>query len=85
MESVTELDQRAYALYQQGDYAEALPLMFRVLEINEKVLGLDHREIAENLDGLAIMFDRLGQYGKALPLYQRALAIREKVLRPGAC
>jgi len=75
-----QLNQQAVQLYQHGKYQEALPLLQRTLEINEKVLGSGHERTATCLNNLGALYKALGQQDKALPLYQRALAIREKVL-----
>ena len=77
-----QLNQQAVQLYQQGKYQEALPLLQRTLEINEKVLGSEHERTAINLNNLGWLYEALGQYDNALPLYQRALTILEKTLGP---
>ena len=41
----------------QGNYADAEPLYRRSLDIREKVLGPDHRDVAFSLDGLAALLD----------------------------
>ncbi len=61
-------------------YDKAIPLAQRVLAIKEKVLGLEHIDVATSLKNLAKMYQAKGDYIKAEPLYQRLLAIREKVL-----
>ena len=47
----------------------------RALEIEEKVLGPDHTDVAMGLNNLAVVRKKLGDYKGALPLYERALAI----------
>ncbi|HTK09076.1 MAG TPA: FxSxx-COOH system tetratricopeptide repeat protein [Ktedonobacteraceae bacterium] len=61
-------------------YTEAEPLLQRVLRIREQVLGAEHLQVAEVLNGLASLYLRQGKYEQAEPLYQRALRIREQVL-----
>jgi tetratricopeptide (TPR) repeat protein len=63
-----------------GKYDEALPLAERALEIREKFLGTEHREVAAAIDNLAGIYADRGEYLKAEPLYRRALDIREKAL-----
>jgi CHAT domain-containing protein/outer membrane protein assembly factor BamE (lipoprotein component of BamABCDE complex) len=77
-----ELNQEAIRLYQQGRYAEAIPLAERVCEIQEKVLGPEHPDVAQSLNNLALFYKEIGSYDKAEPLYSRSLAIYEKVLGP---
>jgi tetratricopeptide (TPR) repeat protein len=75
-----QLNQQVADLYQQGRYAEAIPLYQRSLAILEKALGPEHPNVASNLNNLALLYHSLGDYAKAEPLYQRALAIDEKAL-----
>jgi tetratricopeptide (TPR) repeat protein len=69
------LDEQVDKLYQQGRYAEAIPLAIRALAIHEKALGPDHPNVAA-------LYDSLGEDAKAEPLYKRALAIVEKAFGP---
>jgi tetratricopeptide (TPR) repeat protein len=59
---------------------EAEPLLQWALCIGEHILGADHPQITEVLNGLASLFLRQGKYEEAEPLYQRALHIREQAL-----
>jgi tetratricopeptide (TPR) repeat protein len=77
-----KLLQRASKLLGAGKYEEALPLVERAREIRERVLGPEHRDVADALNTLALLYSRKGEYTKAEPLYQRALAIRERALGP---
>jgi hypothetical protein len=45
-------------------------------------LGLEHPDVATNLNNLAGLYDEQGRYVDAEPLYKRALAISEKALGP---
>jgi CHAT domain-containing protein/Flp pilus assembly protein TadD len=65
-----------------GKYDEALPLAERALDIRERILGPNHREVAAVVNSLGILYRKKGNYAKAEPLYRRSLAILEKVLRP---
>jgi CHAT domain-containing protein/Tfp pilus assembly protein PilF len=65
-----------------GKFDEAIPLVERVLEIREKILGPEHRDVAAALNDLAILYDSKGDHAKAEPLYLRSLAIAEKTLGP---
>jgi CHAT domain-containing protein len=75
-----KLNQQAIELYQQGKYAEAIPLLQQALEIRKKVLGLEHPHTATSLNNLAFLYQAQGNYSAAEPLYLQALEIRKKVL-----
>jgi tetratricopeptide (TPR) repeat protein len=77
-----ELINKAFALYQVGKSAEAIPLGQQALAIRVKLLGPDHADVATMLDGLGSLYEKEGRYTEAEPLYKRALTIREKALGP---
>jgi hypothetical protein len=58
------------------------PLLTRALAIKEKLLGLDHPDMALSVGNLAQLRVVQGQPGKAEPLYCRTLAIRKRALEP---
>jgi CHAT domain-containing protein/Tfp pilus assembly protein PilF len=72
--------EEALKLRHAGKYDEALPLVERALEIRERLLGPEHRDVDAAIDSLARIYTSKGEYVKAEPLYRRALAIREKAL-----
>ncbi|MFB2882394.1 tetratricopeptide repeat protein [Floridanema aerugineum] len=80
VEEAKRLGQQVIQLYQQGKYAEAIPLAQRSLAIREKALGSEHPDVALSLNNLAALYEQMGNYAQAEPLYQRSLAILEKVL-----
>jgi tetratricopeptide (TPR) repeat protein len=59
-------------------FAEAEPLMHRVIEINEAVRGKDDPVVATCLDNLAGLLQDTNRLAEAEPLVRRALAIDEK-------
>ena len=69
LQEAEKLNQRVVELYQQGKYAEAIPLAEKVLAIREKVLGKEHPNVAISLNNLAVLYDSQGNYSKAEPLY----------------
>jgi tetratricopeptide (TPR) repeat protein len=69
-------------LFDAGKYDEARPLIERALEIRERVLGPNHRDVAAAVHNLGFIHSNKGEYDKAEQLYQRALDIWEKVLGP---
>jgi tetratricopeptide (TPR) repeat protein len=72
--------EEALKLRDAGKYDEALPLVERALEIRERLLGTEHRDVAAAIEILAGIYTNKGGYVKAEPLYRRALAIREKAV-----
>jgi tetratricopeptide (TPR) repeat protein len=77
-----KLLQTASKLADAGKYDEAFPLTERAGEIRERVLGPEHRDVADALNILATLNVRKGDHAKAEQMYQRALNIREKALGP---
>ena len=77
-----KLNTEFFILGRAGKYDEAQPLGERILEIRERILGLEHPDVAETLNNLAILYASRGDHAKAELLYQRALTIREKVFGP---
>jgi CHAT domain-containing protein/Flp pilus assembly protein TadD len=78
-----ELYTESVRLYNAGKYDEARPLVERVLEIRERVLGSEHSDVARTLNSLAYLYHLMGDYTRAEPFYQRALTILNKALGPG--
>src|SRR5215813_8576746 len=77
-----KLYKKAIDLSGTGKYDEALPYFEGALEIRERMLGPDHPDVIQAINGLATIYYYKGEYSKAEPLFQRALAIREKSLGP---
>jgi len=82
LHAARKLFQEGIKLLGAGKYEEALPLVERAREIRERVLGPEHRDVAEAINGLGALYFYKGEYAKTESLYQRALDIREKVLGP---
>ena len=68
------------AWYAAGQYADAQGPLEHALALREKILGLEHPEVATSLHNLALLYEAQGRYSEAEPLYQQALALRERVL-----
>ncbi len=64
----------------RGIFSEAEPLFRRSLEIRETHLGLEHLDVAESQNNLALLLQKKGKYAEAEPLYRQSLEIREKQL-----
>ena len=80
LEEAERLTDEAYKLYQQGKYAEAVPLIQQALAIRRRILGDDHPDTAISLNNLALLYSAQGRYGEAESLYKQALAIVRRVL-----
>ena len=74
------LHQQALRLHAEGRYAEAIPVMQKVLAMEEEQQGIEHPDTAHALNNLAALYYDTRDYAQAEPLHRRALAIREKVL-----
>jgi tetratricopeptide (TPR) repeat protein len=62
--------------------ADAKPLLERALAIDEAACGPDHRDVARDLNNLAMILQDLGQLEAARPLQERVLAIDEAANGP---
>ena len=67
-------------LSRSGLYAEAEPLVRRVLAIDEKSYGPEHTAVARDLNNLAALLECTDRLAEAEPLYRRAQIIFEKSL-----
>jgi tetratricopeptide (TPR) repeat protein len=72
------LNSQVMSLYHAGYYKEAVPLANRVLLLREKILGPDHRLVAEALRNLSELFSAMGKSKEAMTAYQRYLTVFEK-------
>src|SRR5262245_2514599 len=72
--------QEAYQLVRKGRFAQALPLLQRLLEQRRRVLGEEHPDTATSYGWIAQTLNAQGKAGEAEPLYRKALAIDQKVL-----
>jgi tetratricopeptide (TPR) repeat protein len=66
--------------YHLGDYPKALEYYQKSLAIREKVLGLEHPNIAQSYNNIGELYRSMGDYPKALEYHQKSLAVFEKVL-----
>jgi hypothetical protein len=56
------MDRLGHAEWLQGDYAEAEPLLSRTLEIQRRVLGLEHPDTLRSMNALAAVYYEQGKY-----------------------
>jgi len=57
LQEAAALRRQVVQLYNQGHYAQAIPLAERVLVIHEKALGPEHPDVAQSLNNLALLFN----------------------------
>ena len=76
----TGLNNLAAVLLQKADFAQALPLMQRVVKMMEKAHGPNHPQVAVACNNLAEGWAARGEPGQAQPLYERALQILQAKL-----
>jgi tetratricopeptide (TPR) repeat protein len=69
---------RAAKYHSQGDAVRPEELYIRALDIQQRLWGPDHQEVAHTLNNLALYYKQLGRLAEARPLYERALAIFRK-------
>ena len=81
-QALREAYRRGQALYDAGQYEQAIPFWRKVLEFGELEAGSDHPAIATFLNNLAELYRAQGRYEVAEPLHKRALAINENALGP---
>ena len=63
----------------QGKYSEAEPLYQRVLEIDQTVLGKEHKAVIADLDNLANSLIKQKKYKEAEELFKKAVVLDEKL------
>jgi CHAT domain-containing protein/Tfp pilus assembly protein PilF len=77
-----ELLGQVSGLYNQGKYAEAVPIAEQALRVAEATFGAEDTRTANSVLWLAALHNVQRQYSEAEPLFKRGLAIREKALGP---
>src|SRR5262245_40180427 len=78
--SADEMNEQGDSLHEKRRYAEAQPLLEKVLEIRRRLLTDDHPLTAVSCGKLAANFGALGRYAAAQPLLKRALEIHRRLL-----
>src|SRR5260370_9474342 len=56
------LNQQVSQLIEQGKYQEAIPIAERAIEVSKRALGAEHRETADALNNLGLLFQKIGYY-----------------------
>jgi tetratricopeptide (TPR) repeat protein len=79
-DSSTELIQRVLKLYDEGKFAEAIPLAEKLVALAKRTKGNGDPDTAASLNTLGQLYRAIGDYAKAEPPLKEALEIRQKVL-----
>lgn len=74
-ESWETLNEQILQLYQQGQYAAAIPLGQRAVKLARKQWGNQHPNLAASLNNLALLYGSQGRYSETEPLVKEALTI----------
>lgn len=70
-------------LYSKGDYAGAVQLYQKALNLTEKIFGAGHPNTLTTLTNLAWHLRNKGNHRDAIPLYNRILKIYENLIGQG--
>lgn len=68
------------ALYQQGEYADALKVMKKSIEVAKETFGPHHHTVSLSMKNLAMLYSIGGNYSEAESLYKKALSLDENIL-----
>nr|XP_036586704.1 uncharacterized protein CTRU02_03292 [Colletotrichum truncatum]KAF6797261.1 hypothetical protein CTRU02_03292 [Colletotrichum truncatum] len=63
-----------------GKYGEAEHIERKILELKQKVLGIENPRTLNSMNNLAVVLERQGQYEEAEHIHRQTLEIRQKVL-----
>jgi tetratricopeptide (TPR) repeat protein len=83
-DNLVALGDRVRQLYEQGNYAAAIPIAEQYVDLALRNYGDKDTEYGTAIAWLADVYKAQGRYAEAEPLYKRALAIAEKALGPNA-
>jgi hypothetical protein len=75
-EDWNKLNDEVHALYEQGQYARAIVVAKKALEVAEKTHGPNHPNVASTLENLATVYRATDRAKEAEPLEKRAAEIR---------
>ena len=75
-----QLNQQVVQLYQQGEFAAAIPIAEKALDLANSLHPEGHPDVATSLNNLTLLYDSQGRYEAAEPLYLQALEMRKRIL-----
>ncbi|MGO9467966.1 MAG: tetratricopeptide repeat protein [Isosphaeraceae bacterium] len=79
-QSLRVMNEQADTLVNHGKYAEAQPLLQKMLEITRRVLTDDHPDTAASYNNVAYILSRQGKYAQAQTLLEKTLEIKRRLL-----
>jgi tetratricopeptide (TPR) repeat protein len=65
-----EFYNNAMGLYEQGRFADALPLAQKLVLVDEQALGPNHLDFAKDLNLLGLLYHQLRHYAEAQTAYE---------------
>lgn len=77
-----QLNQEVMRLYNDGKFAEGIPIAEEALTLAREIWGDKHPNVATSLNNLAALYQTLSRYQEAEKLYQEAIAIVRQSLPP---
>ena len=75
---IDEKNRQVAKLYQQGLYEQAMPIAVQVRDMTRQVSGEAHRDYAQSLNNMALLYRGMGKYAAAEPLLRQANEIMQK-------
>lgn len=79
----SEFARRGTTLTTQGLYSEAEPLLVQALQMQKRLLGEEHSDVAASLNNLAALYKSQGRYDEAEMLFVQVLAMSKRLLGEG--
>jgi tetratricopeptide (TPR) repeat protein len=83
-ETLNAMKNLAWALFQQGQLAEAESLQRKVLDAQRRVLGPEKLDTLESMGALAVISDERGNHAEAEELNREVLEKKKRLLGPEA-
>ena len=80
LELAKHLNAEVKRMYQEGRYAEAIPVAEQALAIYEKAFGPDHPDVTTAINNLALLYEVKGDYTSAVSLFTKSTEISEHYL-----
>jgi len=80
LELARELNNKGVELYKMGDYPKALEYHQKALAIREKVLGVNHPDIAQSYNNIGTLYYLMEDLNKAQEYVSKAIEIWQKAL-----
>jgi len=77
--SIKKLVQEANQAYKIGAYQKAISIYKKIISFEESSLGLYHKNTANSINALGIIYYDQGSFEKAKELFKKSLNIRKKI------